>query len=141
VGGWGSADDTVVANANPEFVFEALGMEEAGVVSPFVLVLDHNAVGVIRWLGFAGSFGSDLVDGTLGGFGIFHFGDSKRQSENEQRGEHEKTEKVLGHSAYLQKKIQSAKAYWSPDGVMIVRIATGGRRIGDAGDESDKMTC
>lgn len=111
------AGDCAVADVKPEFVLHALRMEGAGVVDPFVPVLDGNALGIERWLGFAGGFGGGAVDGALRAFGIFLFGESKRQSENQQCGEQEQAEGVLLHAAY-------------PDAAMIIRIAAdkkGGR--------------
>ena len=102
--------DGAVANAKPEFVLEALRMETVGVVSPFVLVLNQNALRINSWLGFAGGFGGDVVDGAEGGLGIFHFGDSERQSEKQQCEEQEEAKGVLLHSAYLRKKSYSAES-------------------------------
>jgi hypothetical protein len=89
--GW-IGDGTVVADGKPEFVLHALRMEEVAVVRPFVLVLDQKALRIIGGLGFAGGFGGDVVDGAEGGFGVFHFADRERQSENQHRDEQQKPE-------------------------------------------------
>lgn len=133
--GW-VGDGAVVANGNPEFVLEALRMKEVAVVRPFVLVLDQNALRIIRWLGFAGGFGGDVVDGAKGGFGVFHFADRERQSENQHCEEQQKAGRVPLHSATFRKKIHSAeRADLGPDGAMIIRMGSKRTEIGESGSE------
>ena len=85
-------------------------MEKVGVVRPFVLVLDQNALRIICWLGLAGGFGGDAVDGADGSFRIFHFAHGERQSENQQCGQQQEAKGVFLHSAYLRKKAHSAES-------------------------------
>jgi len=89
-------------------------MEEVAVVRPFVLVLDQDALRIIRGLGFAGGFGGDVIDGAECGFGVFHFSGRERQSENQHGEEQQKAGRVLLHSATFERKSNRRKADLAP---------------------------